>query len=89
MRSQLNLGVSPHDALTSSHSDAMRYTQWEYRTVLIDVSGWLNPTVDPEETNAELNRYGAEGWELVSAFDVNRLHGRTSEVVALLKRPRS
>ena len=67
----------------------MRPPQWEYTTVLIDVSGWINPKVDPVTMNAELNRYGAEGWELVNAFDVNRAQGRTSEIVALFKRPRS
>jgi len=67
----------------------MRPPQWEYTTVLIDVSGWINPKVDPVTMSAELNRYGAEGWELVNAFDVNRAQGRTSEIVALFKRPRS
>ena len=67
----------------------MRHQQWEYRTALIDVSGWISPQVDPGTMNAELDRYGAEGWELVSAFDLNRGHGRSSEIVALLKRPRA
>ena len=66
----------------------MRHQQWEYTTLLIDVAGWITPTVDREATTGELNRYGAEGWELVSAFDLNRGHGRTSEIVALFKRPR-
>ena len=66
----------------------MRPPQWEYTTVLVDVSGWISPTVDPAVMSAELNRYGAEGWELVSAFDLNRGHGRTSEIVALFKRQR-
>jgi hypothetical protein len=83
------LGVDPYDAITSWESDAMRSAQWEYTTVLIDVSGWISPTVDPETVSAELNRYGAEGWELASAFDLNRGQGETSRVVALLKRPRS
>lgn len=38
--------------------------------------------------SAELDRHQAEGWELVSAFDLNGGHGRTSEIVALLKRSR-
>ena len=67
----------------------MRHPRWEYTTVLIDVGGWISAKVDREATDAELNRYGAEGWELVSAFDVNEGHGRTSKIVALFKRPRS
>lgn len=66
----------------------MRHPQWEYTTVLIEVGGWVSAKVDAEGTTAELNRYGAEGWELVSAFDVNEGHGRTSKIVALFKRPR-
>ena len=35
-----------------------------------------------------LNLLGDEGWELVNVFDTNMLHGRTRDVVAVLKRPR-
>ena len=37
--------------------------------------------------NLELNQFGAQGWELVSVFDTNKLQGGTLEVVAILKRP--
>lgn len=67
----------------------MRAPRWEYTTVLIDVGGWVSAKVDSAETTAELNRYGAEGWELVSAFAVNEGHGRSSAIVALFKRPRA
>ena len=66
----------------------MQPPRWEYRTVLIDVATWLGPKIQPEALDAELDRHGAEGWELVSAFDVNRGHGHTSAIVALFKRPR-
>jgi phenylalanyl-tRNA synthetase beta subunit len=66
----------------------MRAQQWEYKSVQIDVAGWINPDVQPEALDAALNVHGAAGWELVSAFDVNRGHGRTSAVVALFKRAR-
>lgn len=67
----------------------MRAPPWEYKSVQLDVDGWFDPSVDPAAVDAELNRQGAEGWELVSAFDLNRDHGRTSRIVALFKRPRS
>ena len=67
----------------------MRAPQWEYKTVEIDVSGWVTPKVEPDMVDAELNRYGEAGWELVSAFDVNRGHGRTSGILAMFKRPRN
>ena len=66
----------------------MRPPRWEYRTVQLDVAGWLGPKVDPASIDATLNAHGNEGWELVSAFDVNRGRGTTSSIVALLKRPR-
>jgi hypothetical protein len=66
----------------------VRPPQWEYTTALLEVSGWVSTKVDPEAVSAELNRYGAQGWELVSAFDVNDSNGRTSKIVALFKRAR-
>ncbi len=67
----------------------MQAMKWEYKTIKLDVSGWFLPDVDPSAFDAELNVLGDAGWELVTAFDVNRLRGATSEVVALLKRPRN
>ena len=66
----------------------MRAPRWEYESVQIDASGWISPDVQPDRLDAELNAYGEAGWELVSAFDVNRGRGRTSAVVALFERPR-
>ena len=66
----------------------MRPPAWEYKSVQIDVAGFFSPDVQPDLLDAELNAFGAQGWELVSAFDVNRGHGRTSAVVALFKRAR-
>jgi hypothetical protein len=67
----------------------MRAPRWEYKTVRIDVGGWLGPNVQPDALDAELNRYGEDGWELVSAFDVNEGNGSTMAIVTLFKRPRS
>lgn len=36
----------------------------------------------------ELNRLGAEGWELVSIFDIEKLKGGSKYVNAVLKRRR-
>ena len=65
----------------------MPHERWEYRTVKLDVAGWLGPKVDSVRIDAELNAHGREGWELVSAFDVNQGHGSTSALVLLFKRP--
>ena len=63
-------------------------TKWEYVTELIEVTGWFEARVDGDKITAALNRMGDDGWELVSAFDLNELHGRSSGIVALFKRPR-
>jgi hypothetical protein len=66
----------------------MRPQQWEYKSIVIDVSGWFGPNVEPETLDRAMDASGAEGWELVSAFDINTGHGRTTGIVALFKRPR-
>jgi hypothetical protein len=35
-----------------------------------------------------LNEHGADGWELASAFDINRGHGATGALLVMFKRPR-
>lgn len=66
----------------------MRAPRWEYTSVRIEVTGWIGPKIDTQAIDAELNRHGDAGWELVSAFDVNRSDGGTAAIVALFKRPR-
>jgi hypothetical protein len=66
----------------------MRPPRWEYKSVHLEVAGWLGPNVEPARLDAELNRHGDAGWELVSAFNVNEGAGGTSAIVALFKRPR-
>ena len=67
----------------------MRAPQWEYKSVQMDVSGFFSTKLESDQLDAELNALGAAGWELVSAFDLNSGHGRSSGVVALFKRPRN
>lgn len=62
--------------------------QWEYMTVLLGATGFLGGKVDGAELTDRLNALGADGWELVSAFDTNMGRGRTRDVVAILKRLR-
>jgi hypothetical protein len=62
--------------------------RWEYQTIKLDVSGWFGPDVETDEVTAQMNAAGADGWELASAFDVNRGRGTTSEIVLIFKRAR-
>ena len=65
-----------------------RGEKWEYRSVRLDVGGWVGPKVDLAELDATLNSVGAEGWELVNALDLNQSDGKTTAIVALFKRQR-
>jgi hypothetical protein len=61
--------------------------RFEYLTIKFAASGWFaGGDLDADAFNARLNEMGHEGWELVSVFDTNMLHGRTRDVVAVLKR---
>jgi hypothetical protein len=66
----------------------MRAQKWEYTSVVLQVGGWVGPKIDREAMDAELNRYGDAGWELVSALDLSDTSGKSSGIVALFKRPR-
>jgi hypothetical protein len=64
--------------------------RFEYKVLKPGVSGsfiwWGGGQVNEEEMSAELNRLGAAGWDLVSAFDTSNTTGRTASVVLLFKR---
>jgi len=64
-------------------------THWEYETVKINPEGTLfysHGTVDADKLRSALNEYGAQGWEMVAALDLNH-GGTTSGIVLLFKRP--
>ena len=62
-------------------------TRWRYEVLRVEPGGVLGNKMDVGELREMLNRKGAEGWELVSAFDTNYGEGATHEVILLLKRP--
>ena len=63
--------------------------KWEYRTLKIGAEhGFLSGTdFDATELASQLNTLGAEGWELVSVFEIEKVQGGTKFVVAVMKRP--
>lgn len=63
--------------------------QWEYKTMKFKTGGFLGGKVDTEELEVELNRYGSEGWELVSCFDTSLSQGQSREVIVIFKRIRN
>jgi Domain of unknown function (DUF4177) len=64
-------------------------TRWEYKTLKITTDvGFLSGTDFDSDRMAELlNGQGAEGWELVSVFDIEKVKGGSKFVVAVMKRP--
>jgi hypothetical protein len=63
--------------------------QWEYQVVNVFDKSWMGGVVDGGEVMGQLNALGAQGWELVSAFDTNQGHGASRAYVFILKRPRT
>jgi hypothetical protein len=64
--------------------------QWEYQTVRFQTG----PTAfsgNPFKTttmNEELNALGADGWELITVFELETWKGGSRFVIAIFKRPK-
>jgi hypothetical protein len=62
--------------------------KFEYATLVVDSARFLSkPQIDHETFHDSLNKYGADGWELVNVFTLARNQGDTHEVTAVFKRP--
>jgi hypothetical protein len=60
--------------------------KFEYNIISLQDEGFWAVEFDWEKLKEELNSLGAEGWEVVSAVDINTGHGRSRDVNILLKR---
>ena len=60
--------------------------KWEYKTITYSSGGFMGGKLEVDEFDAELNRLGRQGWELVSVMDTNQSSGATRLVVAVFKR---
>ncbi len=61
--------------------------KWEYKTAKLNVSRFWGVNFNSDETDEIFDRWGSEGWELVSAFDINEGAGGSKEVIFIFKRP--
>lgn len=52
----------------------------------VEAKGLLGGVVDASALDVLLNKLGSQGWNLVSVFDTNMLHGQSREIVAMFKR---
>ena len=62
---------------------------WEYLTYVfnVDYGMLVGPKLDGQLLTNTLNKYGAEGWELVSLMPLSDQSGSSSVVNAVFKRP--
>lgn len=62
---------------------------WEYKTIKIVDTGTFGPNFNLTDLDEKLNHLGKQGWEVISALDLNVFRGASSDVVVILKRPRT
>jgi hypothetical protein len=64
-------------------------TRWEYKVLKLKTeSGFFSGTdFNSEALESELNQLGAEGWELVAVFSIEKVKGGSKYVNVTLKRP--
>lgn len=64
----------------------MNHQKIDYKVISTRNTSWLGVDVDLEQLEEKLNHLGMDGWDLINTFDINESHGRTKEVVMILKR---
>jgi hypothetical protein len=65
-------------------------TQWEYTTLKLatDFGFFSGTDFDTGQLAEQLNALGADGWEVVSIFDIEKVKGGSKFIVAVMKRPK-
>ena len=58
----------------------------KYKIIRTQDSGWFSVNIDFSQLEAELNRLGQQGWDLVTSVDVEGSQGRTKEIGLVLKK---
>lgn len=60
--------------------------RWEYTSLKVETKGFQGGILELEDFNYELNKFGSQGWELVSCVSTSRGQGATREIIAVFKR---
>jgi Domain of unknown function (DUF4177) len=60
--------------------------RWQYKTTKLELAGFINSKVSPEEFDAMLNQMGQDGWELVSMISIPG-EMKPTAIVSVFKRP--
>ncbi len=64
----------------------MVINMWVYKTIKICALGFKGGYFNIDEFNHQLNKLGAENWELVTSFDTNEQNGKSRDIIAILKK---
>ena len=62
-------------------------SKYEYKVLKFDLKGGMTPNVNDSEMEAQLNRHGAEGWELLHISEILDVNSQTKILLATMKRP--
>ena len=60
--------------------------KWEYTSIKVESKGFMGGILDISHFDNELNKFGEQGWELVSCFSTTQDGGKCREIVAVFKR---
>ncbi|MDV0445146.1 hypothetical protein MmiAt1_07030 [Methanimicrococcus sp. At1] len=61
-------------------------SKWEYKTVTFETTGLWGGSLNVSNFDNEVNKYGQDGWEMVSCFATHQAQGKSSAVFAVFKR---
>lgn len=70
------------------HQEKPTMSKYEYKVLKFDVKGMFGGKVDLSDIEAQLNRYGAEGWALSHVSEILNSSSMTVMLVATLQRTR-
>lgn len=60
--------------------------KFEYKVVVYDTKGVWGGSVEGNQLENELNKYGNDGWEMVSCTSSNESFGSSKSIVCIFKR---
>ncbi|MDF2474507.1 MAG: hypothetical protein K0R21_2289 [Anaerocolumna sp.] len=56
--------------------------RWEYKSIKFETTGFFGGKLDLHNFDADINRLGEDGWELVSCITTTAGEGVSREVIA-------
>ena len=60
--------------------------RFKYKCVIFESKGVLGGHLDAEEFQQALNKYGLQGWEVISINDTENSKGRSRETMVTMKK---